>query len=336
MDSDLSDLIAKLKEHALGPESCPKCGITRYSAEWEALGISCKEEGQCDWNMHNGLHTNNIDDIYKAKADMLEAAEVLSKKFKMDSDLKLEAGDIVRYDDGSSALVKLTSPHDGGWHGDHVMGGTTFVSNGIFKRLSLANEEDLYFCKIKRPGWFIRHSALQDWVMDLSLMQQSVLMSAIRGCDGLPKRHKSKAILKFYRRSILISAFDGKALNDPFTKGGGSFTGPIADLAIDEWPIGAFTEYDARCSFLQKVADDFVDSRDELHAHYQIHMMHGFEIVGYKHPEEAIRDYFNAIYNRLAKAYHLWPETEKQMDLRLSDNFENWTARNDISSSCSD
>lgn len=190
-------------------------------------------------------------------------------------------------------------------------------------------------------------SALQDWVMELPLMQQSVLMSAIRGCDGLPKRHKAKAIIKFYRRSILISAFDGKALTDPFAEGGGSFTGSIANLndyaQFSDGPFPHYilngnhlSEYDIRCSILQKVADDFLDSRDELLTHYQVHMMHGFEIVGYKHPEESVRDYFNSVYERLAKAYHLWPETVEQMDLRLSDNFENWVARNDISTSCSD
>lgn len=180
-----------------------------------------------------------------------------------------------------------------------------------------------------------RRSALQTWVEYLSLMQQSVLMSAIRGCDGLPKRHKAKAIIKFYRRSILLSAFDGKALDDPFAEGGGSFTGPIADLK--DWAVNLkINQYDWKCSQLQKVADDFVDSRDELHAHYQIHMMHGFEIVGYKHPIETTRDFFSSVYERLAKAYHLWPETEAQLDLRLSDNFDNWNARSDLSSSCSD
>lgn len=251
--------------------------------------------------------------------------------------MSFKAGDIVRYSDGISALAQIISPHAGGYNANHVLGGVQFVC----RHLQLANEADLAFCKSQKPEWFapkpkLIRSALQDWVMLLSLMQQSVLMSAVRGCDGLPKRHKAKAIIKFYRRSILISAFDGEALNDPFAPGGGSFTGPIANLMSDEWPVGAHTEYDARCSFLQRVADDFIDSRDELHSHYQVHIMHGFEIVGYKHPEETIREYFNAVYERLAKAYHLWPETEKQMDLRLSDNMENWVARNDISSSCSD
>lgn len=49
-----------------------------------------------------------------------------------------QVGDLVRYGPGSTALVKLTSPHAGGWHGQHCLGGTTFVydhgwgTSGIF------------------------------------------------------------------------------------------------------------------------------------------------------------------------------------------------------------
>lgn len=42
---------------------------------------------------------------------------------------EFKAGDIVRYSDGCTALVKLQTPHAGGWHAQHCMGGTTFVSD---------------------------------------------------------------------------------------------------------------------------------------------------------------------------------------------------------------
>lgn len=180
-------------------------------------------------------------------------------------------------------------------------------------------------------------STVAAWVNDLPFMQQSVLLSAIRGCDGIPKRHKAKLLVKWYRRCILVSAFDGKVLGDPFAPGGGSFTGPLEDLRpwIESGPHPV-SEYDHRCSILQKVADDFLDSRDELHAHYTGHMMHAFEILGYKHPDETIREYWNEIYLRLARAHHLHEETEAEMDARLGDNMEGWQARNDRSTSCSD
>lgn len=178
----------------------------------------------------------------------------------------------------------------------------------------------------------------QEWVGDLSFMQQSVLLSAIRGCDGIAKKHKAKAVVKWYRRCVLLSAFDARALTDPFEPGGGSFTGPIAD--IEAYRAGQaetrLSEYDWRCSILQKVADDYVDSRDELPSHYQDHFMHAIEIVGYKHPIPEIREYWHELYLRLARAKHLWEETEAQIDARLGDNFEGWEARNDRSTSCSD
>jgi hypothetical protein len=179
--------------------------------------------------------------------------------------------------------------------------------------------------------------ATQDWVHEISVMQQSVLISAIRGCDGMPKRHKHKPLVKWYRRCVLLSAFDGVALTDPFAPGGGSFTGPIADLT--SWRDAAphpISEYDYRCSLLQRASDDFVDSRDELPAHYTTHFMHAAEILGYKHPDATVREFWHDFYDRLVHALHLWPETEAQLDLRLGDTFEGWQARNDVSTSCSD
>ena len=184
--------------------------------------------------------------------------------------------------------------------------------------------------------------ATQDWVHGISIMQQSVLLSAIRGCDGMPKKHKHKPLVKWYRRCVLISAFDGKALTDPFAPGGGSFTGPIAELrpaGMDgRLEVGGvvMTEYDYRCSLLQRASDDFVDSRDELPAHYTTHFMHAVEILGYKHPDPTVREFWNDFYLRLVHALHLWPETEAQLDSRLGDTYEGWQARNDVSTSCSD
>ena len=179
--------------------------------------------------------------------------------------------------------------------------------------------------------------ATQDWVHGISIMQQSVLLSAIRGCDGMPKRHKHKPLVKWYRRCVLLSAFDGRALTEPFSPGGGSFTGPIADLTVfrDTAPH-PISEYDHCCNLLQRATDDFIDSRDELPAHYTTHFMHAVEILGYKHPDDTVREFWHDFYFRLVHALHLWPETEVQLDTRLGDTFEGWAARGDVSTSCSD
>lgn len=75
-------------------------------------------------------------------------------------------------------------------------------------------------------------SALQDWVMLLPIMQQSVLMSAIRGPDGIAKKHKCKPLIRWFRRCILLSAFEGIAIDNPYHPGGGSFTGPSCRLPV--------------------------------------------------------------------------------------------------------
>jgi len=180
--------------------------------------------------------------------------------------------------------------------------------------------------------------ATQDWVHTLTVMQQSVLLSAIRGCDGIAKMHKHKPLVKWYRRCVLLSAFDGKALTDPFSPGGGSFTGPIVDNLngplFEAMPDDV--QHNTRCDALQKACDDFIDSRDELPAHYTTHFMHAVEIIGYKHPDAQMREFWGDFYERLVHALHLWPESEDQLNERLGDTLEGWRARNDISTSCSD
>lgn len=165
-------------------------------------------------------------------------------------------------------------------------------------------------------------------------MQQSVLMAAVRGGDGVPKFHKSKFLVRFLRRSFLVSAFDGKALNDPWHSGGGSFTGPGVKGPSEGAP--ADLRETIGWSQMKPVVDDFIDSRDEMTLHYYAHFMHAAEILGYKHPDDKVREFWFSVYERMAHALHLWPESQKEMDLRLGDNRENWLARADESSTCSE
>ena len=159
-------------------------------------------------------------------------------------------------------------------------------------------------------------SVLNDWVQELTMMQQSVLLSAIRNADGIAKFHPQKMLMKWYRRCVLKSAFDGRELRDYDEPGGGSFTGPVKDINF--------------------ALDEFVTARDGMTLHYYAHTMHAFEILGYKHPELVIRQFWHRGYVRMAEALHLWPETEEQMDLRLGDKMEGWVARNDPCATCSD
>jgi len=162
----------------------------------------------------------------------------------------------------------------------------------------------LLFAETKVKG---RRSVLQDWVHDLTFMQQSVLITSCRGPDGLSKDHIAKVLLRWLRRCFLISAFDRKAIWDPYTPGGGSFTGPCT-MKIEE------------------AVDDYLRSVDETPHHFHLHLMHAAEILGYKHPDAGIRFFWHQFYRRIVRDAHLYPESEEQMDKRLGDRREDWLA----------
>lgn len=161
----------------------------------------------------------------------------------------------------------------------------------------------------------------QAWVHHLPFMQQTVLLTAVRGPDGIAKYHPCKFLLRWYRRCILLSALDGRVLTTPYQLGGGSFTGPSLDRSErsqQSWQEG-----------MDVVLSEYLRSVDELPHHYQMHFMHAAEIVGYKHPDVEIRAWWRATYVRLVHDLHLWPETEDELDRRLGDTLEGWKARAD-------
>ena len=164
-------------------------------------------------------------------------------------------------------------------------------------------------------------SVLQPWVQSLTMMQQTVLLTAIRGPDGTEKYSPTKYLLRWFRRCVLYSAMDRQILSDPFQPGGGSFTGPCFD-------INRHGDVD-RATWLDELVSQYLRQVDELPHHFQMHFMHAAEIVGYKHPDAAIRSWWNRTYMRLVHDLHLWPETEEQLDRRLGDNHEGWLARAD-------
>lgn len=163
-------------------------------------------------------------------------------------------------------------------------------------------------------------SVIQDWVSCISMMQQTVLLTAIRGPDGLPKYGSIKSLLRWLRRCVLLSALDGRVLPNPTENNGGSFTGPSL-YGEDE---------DVHWSDrMQAHVNDYVRSLDGIPHHFQMHFMHAVEILGYKHPNHEIRFFWNRLYIRLVHDMHVWPETEEQMDARLGDKREGWLQRSD-------
>lgn len=166
-------------------------------------------------------------------------------------------------------------------------------------------------------------NSIQDWVTQLTIMQQSVLLCAVRGPDGFAKDHPCKPLLRWYRRCILISAFDRKVITTPYEPGGGSFTGPsylTSDVSGGDWQ-----------RTMKEYVDVFIGARDEYHLHFYMHFIHAVEIIGYKHPNYEIRSFWRLVYERMINSLHMLPETEEMMDARLGDCEEGWLGRSDTS-----
>lgn len=171
-------------------------------------------------------------------------------------------------------------------------------------------------------------SVLQEWTFGITFMQQSVLLTAVRGPDGIPKYHSVKYLLRWYRRCILLSSFEGRVVESPYDDDGGSFLGPsIGPALTGGWVADEFLG-DWRPK-MDELVDAYLKSTDELPHHWQMHFMHAVEIVGYKHPKADVRAWWNQVYLRLVHDFHLFPETEAQMDSRLGDNREAWLQRCD-------
>lgn len=136
-------------------------------------------------------------------------------------------------------------------------------------------------------------SIIQDWAARLGLRHQGVLVSAIRGCDSLPREDPSKYLVRVYR-GVLLRAHCGDL------KKAASFMLPFDP---ESW-------HDA--------SDEFFESIDHYPNHWILHWMHACQIVGYQHPNDKIRFIFMQMYKRLVKKFHLNPESAEQLEERLN------------------
>jgi hypothetical protein len=127
-------------------------------------------------------------------------------------------------------------------------------------------------------------------------------------------------LLRWFRRCVLLSAMDGRVLADPIEPNGGSFTGPSlqGDDGEDPW-------YER----MQAHVEDYLRNVDALPHHFQMHLLHAVEIVGYKHPNPMVRTFWHALYLRLVNDFHLHAESERELDERLGDTRAGWLKRAD-------
>jgi hypothetical protein len=157
--------------------------------------------------------------------------------------------------------------------------------------------------------------------MERTLMQQAVLMAAVRCEDGTPKRHPMKDMVRLLRRAVFVSSFSGKEFDDPWE---------------DEGQGGSFSKPLLQNQTILEVTNAFIDSRDEMSLHYYGHFMHAAHIIAVHHPDYFNREIFRALYLRMVNCLHLMPEPDEAMEQRLSDSAAAWKAREDLSTNCSD
>lgn len=165
----------------------------------------------------------------------------------------------------------------------------------------------------------------QDWVHSLTMMQQTVLMTAVRGPDGVPKYGATKMLLRWYRRCVLFCALEHAVISDPRDPRGGSFTGPSLDGSVDDPPDWEVA--------MDGVVGGVLKEVDGLPHHFLLHLIHAAEIVGYKHPDGKIRAWWRRVYRRFVDSFHMHAEAEAEMDHRLGDTYHGWLARSDPATS---
>lgn len=172
---------------------------------------------------------------------------------------------------------------------------------------------------------------LQPWVEQLSWMQQSVLLTSLRGPDGIRKDHTSKLLIRWLRRCVVYSAFDRCVLDRPYDRRqrqGGSFTGAsLPPSPFYDEPLGDSKSWQDR---MHDLVREYLRHVDEMPHHFQLHFMHAAEIIGYCHPDPIIATWWAECYLELVNDMHLHPETREEMMERLGDSETAWRARESV------
>ena len=143
------------------------------------------------------------------------------------------------------------------------------------------------------------------WCTALPLQQQSVLLLAARGPDGIAKHHPCKNVVRAYRGTVLMAAARRRTLE--FGERADTF------MSLDRFGDRALWGEDVKWFFAHV---------DELPHHYTMHLAHGAQILAYKHPELEFRNRWWQFYSTFCRDAHLNIETEAEMDLRLNDVFD--------------
>lgn len=85
-------------------------------------------------------HFERLDEATRAIAEAAETARIQANRIFF-------TGDLVRYSTGRTAIARLESPHAGGWHATHCLGGIVYVTDN---QLRHATELDLQVARTSK------------------------------------------------------------------------------------------------------------------------------------------------------------------------------------------
>jgi hypothetical protein len=131
---------------------------------------------------------------------------------------------------------------------------------------------------------------VKDWVIELGLRHQGVIVSAARGPDGVLRDDPIKTLVRIYR---------GQALN--------AFCGDVREATSYMQPFDP--------DVFESAARQVLRSLDHYNLHFFLHFTHAVEIMGYRAPVN--RDAWLWLYINICRKMHINPETEEQLDARL-------------------
>lgn len=135
-------------------------------------------------------------------------------------------------------------------------------------------------------------SILQDWVQELGLRHQGVLLTVVRGCDTVSRDHLSKKLTRAFRAEILNAH-----VGDP--KKSASFIEVLEEQELINTMRG------------------FCSDLDQYPLHFVMHFAHAAEVIAYCHPSMQIASQWAFFYKTICKKLHVNPETEVQLSARL-------------------
>lgn len=137
-------------------------------------------------------------------------------------------------------------------------------------------------------------SVVRPWLSETcTFKQQTVLLSALRGGDGIPKEDRSKKFTRKLRNTLLYAADQAS----PTTPGTFMYNVVTGEEIVE-----------------------FCNLLDHYPMHWLMHFIHAVEIVGYKHPKKEERAWWIWFYYQLCEGLHMHSESEAEVDQRLKDN----------------